>query len=266
MYRVGQDLAQGQRDQKMMEMRMTQCFENLMTGKNAKNYRKFRGKDAELIDTGIQGSRYGTFKITHAQLAAFYMHSRNEQNVNGMINGISVPDYKLLKQGKEREAKDRSERMKITPQQLKELVKQATEYDKAWAEAWITMQKISQPELNRVSMEANGWYKFQVENYFPIRRDNDYNATEFEALKYDGTIAGMGFTKMRKNATNPMMLEDMVEVVNRTIKGTSLYVGLAIPTQNFNKVFNARMPGYEDSPKAALRRVFGSGEYEYIEA
>lgn len=264
-YRTGQELVEGQRAQKMMEMELSQCFEDLMTGKNAQNFRKFAGKNAELIDTGIQGSRHGTFKITHAQLTALLMHSKNQQNVDGMKNGLTVPDYQLMKQGKTQEAWARAERLMLTPQQLKQLVAQATEYDKAWAAAWQQAQAIAQPRLNQTSMDLNGWYRFQVENYFPIRRDKNYLATDFESLQMDGTIAGMGFTKARKNASNPMMLEDIYTVAQRYINGTSLYVGMAIPVSNFNKVFNAMMPGYEDSPKAALRRVFGSGEYEYIE-
>ncbi len=264
-YRRGQALIRGQRDMNRIKMEMTKRFEPLMTGQNAKLFKKFQGKGAEVIDTGIAGSRHGTFKITQSTRAAIYLHSLNQQNVDGMKNGVTVPDYELMKKGKIREAWDRAERMKLSESDMRKITAGMSEYEKAWCKAWQDMQAYITPILNNVSMELNGWHRFTVENYFPIRRDGNYLATDFESLMSDDRIKNMGFTKLRKNASNPMMLEDLYSVVNRTINGSSLYAGMLIPVTNFNKVFNASLPGYEDSPKAALRRVFGNKEYEYIE-
>lgn len=264
-YRMNEDLSQGQRDTNRIKMESTKVFEPLLTGENAKRFRKFTGKDAELVDTGIEGSRHGTFKITQDMRAALLMHSMNQQNVDGMKNGLTVPDIELLKKGKIKEAWDRAERMRITPEQLQRIVSGATEYERQWAKAWQKYQEYITPKLNDASMKLNGWHRFTVPNYFPIRRDGNYLATDFESLMLDNRIASMGFAKQRKNAKNPMMLQGMYDVVNKTINGSALYAGMLIPVTNFNKVFNMSMPDYEDSPKAAIRRVFGNKDMEFIE-
>jgi len=264
-YRQKESLSEGQRVTNKTKMDQTKNFEQLITGKNAKNFEKWAGKKADVIDTGINGSRHGTFKMTHDFLTTLYMHSTNQQNMDGMKNGLTVPDYQLWKQGKKQEAWDRAERMYVTDADMKRLMSMVSEYDKQWAAAWKANQEYITPILNDVSMQLNGWHRFAVENYFPIRRDKNYLATDFDSIMLDDRISNMGFTKMRKNAKNPMMLESMLDVVNRSINGTSLYAGMLIPVTNFNKVFNMSMPDFEDSPKAALRRVFGNKEMEYIE-
>lgn len=264
-YRQKEGLSEGQRVTNKVKMDQTRNFEELITGKNAQNFRKWAGKKADVIDTGIKGSRHGTFKMTHDFLTTLYMHSLNQQNMDGMKNGLMVPDFELWRQGKRKEAWDREERMYVTADDMKRLMSMVTDYDKQWAEAWKKNQAYITPKLNDVAMQLNGWHKFIVENYFPIRRDRNYLATDFDSIMLDDRIANMGFQKARKNATNPMMLESMLDVVNRTINGTSLYAGMLIPVTNFNKVFNMSLPDYEDSPKAALRRVWGNKEMEYIE-
>ena len=264
-HRSYEELNKGANEAKTAKMTMESYFTGLMEGENAKNYKKWTGPKSEIIDTGIKGSRYGTFKLNHDFLTRLYMDSLSQENMAGMKNGLTMPDYKLWMQGKYQEAWARSERMRLTEADWKNLMSQLTEYDKAWAKGWQEMLKYSTPKLNNVSMAMHGWRKFNVENYFPIRRDKNYLATDFEALTMDVRLANAGWTKARKNATSPMMLVPMSEVVRQYINGASQYIGLAAPLQNFSKMFNTTMPGYEDSMKSALKRVFGTKDYEYIE-
>ena len=264
-HRSYEELNKGANEAKTAKMTMESYFTGLMEGENAKNYKKWTGPKSEIIDTGIKGSKYGTFKLNHDFLTRLYMDSLSQENMAGMKNGLTMPDYKLWMQGKYQEAWARSERMHLTEADWKNLMSQLTEYDKAWAKGWQEMLKYSTPKLNNVSMAMHGWRKFNVENYFPIRRDKNYLATDFEALTMDVRLANAGWTKARKNATSPMMLVPMSEVVRQYINGASQYIGLAAPLQNFSKMFNTTMPGYEDSMKSALKRVFGTKDYEYIE-
>ena len=264
-HRSYEELNKGANEAKTAKMTMESYFTGLMEGENTKNYKKWTGPKSEIIDTGIKGSRYGTFKLNHDFLTRLYMDSLSQENMAGMKNGLTMPDYKLWMQGKYQEAWARSERMRLTEADWKNLMSQLTEYDKAWAKGWQEMLKYSTPKLNNVSMAMHGWRKFNVENYFPIRRDKNYLATDFEALTMDVRLANAGWTKARKNATSPMMLVPMSEVVRQYINGASQYIGLAAPLQNFSKMFNTTMPGYEDSMKSALKRVFGTKDYEYIE-
>ena len=62
-----------------------------------------------------------------------------------------------------------------------------------------------------------------------------------------------------------LLLEGLTDVINTQINSVSDYVGYAVPVKNFNKVYNAVMPGYADSVKAALYRTQGKEVAQYLE-
>ena len=73
----------------------------------------------------------------------------------------------------------------------------------------------SRDRVNQVSEKLKGYSIARVEHYFPINTDTSFTKTDFEAIKKDGSIEGMGWTKERINAATPILLRDLDAVLLR---------------------------------------------------
>ena len=68
-------------------------------------------------------------------------------------------------------------------------------------------------------------------------------------------------------AKNPILLEDVTQVLNRQIRDVGLYYGLAVPVRNFNKVLTwqrSRASGETDSVREAIMQTWGDKGNDYI--
>lgn len=275
LYVIGNELADGQR--KMFDfqrragdnfLKWTQdkAFVDEIAGKNAK----------EISIKGIGRNGETEVKITPAMRMSLYLHSLNDQNLRHVAGGgITVPDIKLYKKGKIAEAYARGTTIRLTPSEVRKICSRMSAKEKAFADAAHRyFNGMSQDSINEVSEKLKGYSLARVENYFPINTDTNFTKKDFEALKYDGTIEGMGFLKERINSASPIMLRDMNDVLKQSIDSTAKYVGLAIPVRNFNKVWGVNKAsfnekgernGYESSVQRAIRERWGDEGYKYIE-
>lgn len=280
--RMGNWLKNGQRKAEMLTMQASKLFQPLTEGANAKKYDKFTGKNAVWYDTGIHvlnkdGSEsQRTMRLTGALRASLLMNWTCEENREGMKTGervgnadifqLTMPDEKLLTQGKTKEAYQRGYRVYLTAQQIGQILDEATDYEKQWCAAWRKAEKeIFQPAINQTSLTLYGYYIANVEDYYPISRDPGFIGKDFDSVVSDERLTSMGFTKARVNAHNPMMLLDIANVTSTQIRNVSKYAGLAVPIRNFMKVYNANLSQYSDSVKKALARDAGPDVIQYIE-
>jgi hypothetical protein len=211
--------------------------------------RRIAGKHAqEIAIQGIGSNGPTTVKITPAMRMSLYLHSLNDQNLRHIAGGgVTIPDIKLYKQGKLSEAYARGTTIKLTPSEVRAIVANMTEEEKAFAEAARQyFNGMSRDEINAVSEKLKGYSLAGVENYFPINTDSSFTKKDFESIKFDGTLEGMGFLKERVNAANPIMLRDMNEVLTRSIDQHARYVGMAIPVRNFNKLYGVTKSSFND--------------------
>ena len=183
-----------------------------------------------------------TVKVTPDLLMSLYMHSLNDQNTRHMeMGGVTIPDIKLYKEGKIAKAYDNdAQKVTFTRTDIKKYaMNNLTPKELAFINsAQKYYKEMSQPEINAVSEKLLGYEIANVENYYRIVTDKNWARTNFDQLKMDGTIEGMGFTKERiEGANNPMELVGMISQVTNDIKAHSKYVGMAIPVRNFNKVY-----------------------------
>ena len=124
---------------------------------------------------------------------------------------------------------------------------------------------LSKDAINETSLALDGFERAIVDDYFPIKTDNNFTRADISGLTKNATIEGMGMLKDRKTkASNPILLEDITRVLERQIDNVSRYYGLAIPVRNMNKVLNV---SYVDSGKSVKRSItnqFGKAGMDYI--
>lgn len=277
MIRLVNALSDGQRESLAYQMEAENPFQKWAENKRFR--RDFSGADAKSISiAGLSaGKGIVTVEITPAMRAALYLHSLNDQNLRHIRDGgITVPDMRLYRKGKLAEAYARGTTIKLTPSQVRSITAGMTAEERAFARAvhdYFNGQ--SRERINAVSEKLKGYPIAQVEDYFPINTDSSFTRSDFETLKFDGTLEGMGFLKERQaKAANPILLRDVNLVLEQSIAQHGKYVGLAIPVRNFNKVWGVTKSSfnddgsrnsYESSVQKAVKNTWGESGYNYVE-
>ena len=230
-----------------------------VTDRYGDDIRKWYGKNAEWIDTGITKNGKKV-EITKGMRVSLALHVLNEGNMRHIENGgLTIPNREMYRKGKLTDAYANGDLVRLNAEQINEIISHMTDAEKAYVEAAKELfHKRTGYFINKTSLALLGYRKAMVENYFPIHTDKNFTKTDFASLKMDGSIEGQGFLKERVNASNPVYLEDITSVVNRQIRGVALYAGLAIPMRNFNAVMNASI--YEDdngvwSPRTTVKQT-----------
>lgn len=217
-----------------------------VTDKYGDEIRKWYGRKAEWLDTGIVTKDAVPVKITKGMRVSLALHVLNEGNMRHIERGgLTIPEAKLYAQGKLADAYANGKLVRLTAEQINNIIANMTEAEKAYVEAAKQLfHDRAGFYVNKTSLQLAGYTKANVENYFPIHTDKNFNKTDFASMSMDGSIEGQGFLRERVKASNPVYLEDITSVVNRQIRGVALYAGMAIPVRNFNAVMNAA--AYED--------------------
>ena len=258
------------------------AFANEIMGKNA--------RACEITGRKADGTMV-TLKVTPDMLMALYMHAQNRHNFQhfGIWNnengtqyggGITIPDFNLYRKGKIQEAYRVGTRdgnlITMSKSALNAAFKQLTEKEMSFVRAaQAYYSEMSQPEINRISNLLLGYSIAQEENYFRINTDSNYRGTNMDAIKYDGTIEGVGWTKERiEGARNPILLISLTEQFARDIDAHAKYIGLAIPVRNFNKAYGINRNSYNEegafrgtvsSVQSAITGKWGDGATDYIQ-
>ena len=123
----------------------------------------------------------------------------------------------------------------------------------------------SREKLNEATMELYGFEKARVDNYFPIHTDADYRTASFESITKDMNLENSGFMKDRVKASNPIILEDIADVVNSQISMVARYCGMTLPVKDFGKIISKTEPGFTASLMSSIDAKFGKLGKSYIE-
>ena len=115
-----------------------------------------------------------------------------------------------------------------------------TDYDRNWCKDMEEFfGRYTTNLINETSMKMLGYDRATVKNYYPIAVDRSTLATEIEGVKMDATIEGRGFLKERVKSDKPILLEECQNVVNRSLRDTAAYAGLAAPIRDVQRVLNS---------------------------
>ena len=281
MEKLGTMLNDGQRRQTEILVEGTHLFDNVTGKKNLKQMEQFAGKGAKLVDLGLKDNRGKAAPLTHAQMCSLYMHLRNADSKEHLMNGgFTVPDAVEYNKGNIVEAYQKGQTVRIgmlTDSEGKPMAdtivsaieKNLTDYDRAWCEDMKNFFGSYTTDLiNETSMKLLGYQRATVKNYYPIAVNKKALATQIEGLHLDATIEGRGFLKNRVKSPQPILLEECNNVVQRSLRDTAAYAGLAPAIRDVQKVLNSRIEtedGLKVLKNGILEEKWGSDAVNYVD-
>lgn len=234
-YKLYQQLEEGVRNKLGFEQNARKYIEGI--GGIDKNF-------SDVSQTFKAGGRDIT--LTPKQKISVYLHSKNPDNLRHMIEGgIRTPDM--------------ASTVKVTQDEINAIVSALTPQEKAFADnLGYYFDNISKNALNKTSMDLDGFEIARVNNYYPIVTDKFYRSKNFQKFANAPSIEGMGILKERTKAKSPIMIEDVMDVIDRNINQVSQYSGMAVPLRNTKAVF-----GNADVQRT-LRNAYGDSINETI--
>ena len=252
MEKLGQMLNDGQRRQTEILVEGESLFANVTGKEHLKEVEAFAGPGAELVNIGLKDSKGNAVPLNHAQLCSLYMLLRNEDSRHHlMTGGLTLPDAAQYAKGNIERAYQRSQTVMLgtlvnadgvpMADTILQTVQDAmTDYDRNWCKDMEDFfGRYTTNLINETSMKLLGYDRATVKNYYPIAVDRSTLATEIEGVKMDATIEGRGFLKERVKSDKPILLEECQNVVNRSLRDTAAYAGLAAPIRDVQRVLNS---------------------------
>lgn len=281
MERLADMLNDGQRRQTEIIVEGTRLFDNVTGKANLKQMERFAGPGAELVDIGLTDAKGHAVPLTHGQLCSLYMHLQNADSREHLLNGgLTLPDTTLYNKGDIERAYQKGQTVKIgiltgadgmpmADTILNTVENALTDYDRKWIEDMKGFfGDYTTNLINETSMKLVGFQRATVKNYYPIAVDKTQLASEIEGVKLDATIEGRGFLKERVKSGLPILLEECSSVVQRSLRDTAAYAGLAASIRDANRILNADVEtrdGIVKLKNGILKEHWGQDAVNYVD-
>ena len=248
--------------------------QNLISG-NEDAIKEWSGKKAKT--TEFQISDGTTIELTPAQVMSLYCLMKRDQAVGHILgsgivpSGVEVEDIKRLgKVNLPATKKLYSERSsRCTIEDILKIVNTLTDEQRRVADGVMKFFTTKCADWgNETSMKLFDIKKFTEPNYFPIKSSDAYLNARFDDSG-DVLIKNLGFTKNTVvNANNPIVIEDIFDVLADHTNKMSMYNALVVPLTDFTRVFNYKSKDgegmIEDSVQKALEAAGGDLGIQYI--
>ena len=281
MEKLARMLNDGQRRQSEITIKGEKLFADVTGKTHLKEMNAFAGPGAETVDIGLTDTKGNSVPLNHAMLCSLYMHLQNADSRQHLLNGgLTVPSMEQYTKGNIERAYQEGQTVHLgglqnadgTPMVdtvLQTVENALTDYDRAWiADMQELFNRYTTNLINETSMQLLGYNRAGVKNYYPIAVDKSALATQIEGLNLDATIEGRGFLKNRvKKAVQPILLEECSNVVQRSIRDTAAYAGLALPIRDVQKVLNSNVEtkdGVYNLKNGIIKEQWGRSAVEYI--
>lgn len=281
MEKLARMLNDGQRRQSEITIKGEKLFADVTGKTHLKEMDAFAGPGAETVDIGLTDTKGNSVPLNHAMLCSLYMHLQNADSRQHLLNGgLTVPNMEQYTKGNIERAYQEGQTVHLgglqnadgTPMVdtvLQTVENALTDYDRAWiADMQELFNRYTTNLINETSMQLLGYNRAGVKNYYPIAVDKSALATQIEGLNLDATIEGRGFLKNRvKKAVQPILLEECSNVVQRSIRDTAAYAGLALPIRDVQKVLNSNVEtkdGVYNLKNGIIKEQWGRSAVEYI--
>ena len=281
MEKMAQMLNDGQYRQTKITVEGEKLFANVTGKEHVKEMQNFAGPGADLVDVGLTDVKGKKAELTHAQLCSLYMHLHNTDSLNHLMNGgLVIPDAKLYNKGDIEQAYQKGQTVHLgmltdadgtpTADSILQTVEAAmSDYDRAWcADMKEFFDNYTTKLINETSLQLVGYQRATVKNYYPIAVDKSVLATQIDGLNLDATIEGRGFLKNRVKSGQPILLEECANVVQRSLRDTAAYAGLAAPIRDVQKILNSGVEtreGLANLKNGIIKEQWGKDAVSYID-
>lgn len=281
MEKMAQMLNDGQYRQTKITVEGEKLFANVTGKEHVNEMQNFAGPGADLVDVGLTDVKGKKAELTHAQLCSLYMHLHNTDSLNHLMNGgLVIPDAKLYNKGDIEQAYQKGQTVHLgmltdadgtpTADSILQTVEAAmTDYDRAWcADMKEFFDNYTAKLINETSLQLVGYQRATVKNYYPIAVDKSVLATQIDGLNLDATIEGRGFLKNRVKSGQPILLEECANVVQRSLRDTADYAGLAAPIRDVQKILNSGVEtreGLKNLKNGIIKEQWGGDAVNYID-
>ena len=281
MEKMAQMLNDGQYRQTKITVEGEKLFAEVTGKEHVKEMQNFAGPGADLVDVGLTDVKGKKAELTHAQLCSLYMHLQNTDSLNHLMNGgLVIPDAKLYNKGDIEQAYQKGQTVHLgmltdadgtpTADSILQTVEAAmTDYDRAWcADMKEFFDNYTAKLINETSLQLVGYLRATVKNYYPIAVDKSVLATQIDGLNLDATIEGRGFLKNRVKSGQPILLEECANVVQRSLRDTADYAGLAAPIRDVQKILNSGVEtedGLTNLKNGLIKQQWGKDAVSYID-
>ena len=244
-----------------------------------KQLMKMLDRKSEWIDVGIQyedsNGYERTLQLPKSMILSLAMHAKNNDNLkhitgqlvevrankDGAIEllsreggGIVVPNKQYYQRGKLKEAYTYGKKLKLTVDDVNQIISTLKEEELAFLDVVEEFYKVSTNLINKTSNKLLGYDLATVVNYFPIRVSTDSLNRSRDLEEKKGLLSAnqllnafditnnFGFLKERNSkAFEPILLENIAEVMTRSLDGVSKYYGYATALYDNNLLLNTKL-------------------------
>ena len=243
MTKVFKELQEGVDKKALFEMQVAKHYEDFFK-ENKKLVKQWREQTIE-----IDGK-----KLSKGQMISLYMLSLRKQALTHLFTNetqdagvVRLSNEKYASKNEFRTALNKGEDFSITQDTITQIENSLTEVDKQFIE--LTRQffdEIARTAKHDTDMALFGISNVGEENYIPIRVASDeiYKQVGNESLSFNDlfSVYSPSFNKdVKPNAKNKIVVENILDIVNRHTKQMAAYYGLAIPVKSFNRVYNKKL-------------------------
>lgn len=243
MTKVFKELQEGVDKKALFEMQVAKHYEDFFK-ENKKLVKQWREQTIE-----IDGK-----KLSKGQMISLYMLSLRKQALTHLFTNetqdagvVRLSNEKYASKNEFRTALNKGEDFSITPETITQIENSLTEVDKKFIE--LTRQffdEMARTAKHDTDMALFGISNVGEENYIPIRVASDeiYKQVGNESLSFNDlfSVYSPSFNKdVKPNAKNKIVVENILDIVNRHTKQMAAYYGLAIPVKSFNRIYNKKL-------------------------
>lgn len=261
MAKVFNELKNGVSKQAMFNMEVAEHYKEFFE----KNKKTVKGWNKQTIEIG-------GVKMSKGQIIDLYMLSKRKQaqshlfnSEDGLTGTIQLSNEEQASRGNIRKAVSKGQEVKIDSEFLQKVEDALTATDREFIELTETFfNKIARDAKHETDMALYGISNAGEDYYIPIRVSGDQLYS-----RIGDTNGGFGdlfsvyspsFNKdVKPNANNKIVVENIIDVVNRHTKQMAAYYGLAIPIKSFNRIYNKKL---EDGSKLSTELAKVDADFE----
>ena len=161
----------------------------------------------------------------------------------------------------ENEPLTREELEKRIKNEQRALRKQFTDEDLAFIKVVEEIYRQCGELKKATDMEKQGYTNLTESYYYPIRRAQTADTIE-KPLDEISRVSGLSFNKDTvKGARGELLIEPVDAVLRRHVDGISIYAGLAVETDNINRLFNLNITENKHKPTTVKSEIATSTDF-----